>query len=150
MSKNVTLLPRIMSEKAYRLSHETRTYIFDIPQGLNKQSVARAVAAQFDVTVTNVNIANKPGKAKRTLTKRRQAQGRDVASRRAYVTVAEGQSLPIFAAVEEAEEKQEAIQEKVEKATAKQAAKEAKASGNDAKPAKKLSLKRSGKKKEEK
>jgi len=141
MSKTVTLLPRIMSEKAYRVSQLHRTYVFDIPQGLNKQSVAQAVAVQFDVTVTNVNILNRPGKAKRTVTKRLQARGRDVASRKAYVTIAVGQSLPIYAAAEEAEAKQEAVQEKVDKAVAKQAAKEAK-------PAKKLSLKRSSKKEE--
>ena len=133
MHKTVVLLPRIMSEKAYRVSQLHRTYVFDIPKGLNKQSVAQAVSAQFDVTVTDVNIANRPGKAKRTITKRRQAKGRDVASRKAYVTVAEGQSLPIYAAAEEAEAKQEAIQEKVDKAVSKQADKEAKKTAKEKK-----------------
>jgi len=143
MSKSIVLLPRIMSEKAYRVSQDHRTYVFDIPQGLNKQSVAGAIAAQFDVTVTKVNITNRPGKAKRSITKRRQYKGRDVASRKAYVTVAEGQSLPIYAAVEEEEAKQEALQEKMDKAVAKQADKEAKTAEKATKP--RLSLRRAKK-----
>jgi large subunit ribosomal protein L23 len=138
MDKSVILTPRL-SEKSYGLSQKERTYVFDIPAGLNKHGVARAVAAQFEVIVTDVNIANFPGKAKRTITKRRQAKGRDAATRKAYVRLAEGQSLPIFAAVEEAEAKEEATQSKIDKAVAKQADKEAK-------PAKRLSLKRSAKK----
>lgn len=125
MFSSITLTPRL-SEKTYGLSQLSRTYVFDIPKGLNKQSVAHAVAAQFDVTVTNVSITNIPGKAKRTVTKRRQARGRDAAKRKAYVTLAEGQSLPFFAAAEETEAKQEAIQEKVDKAVSKQAEKQSK------------------------
>ena len=47
---------------------------------------------------------------------------------KSYVTLAEGNSLPIFAAIEEAEAKVEATQEKVEKAAAKAAEKAAKKS----------------------
>jgi len=140
MFKTVFLNPRL-SEKAYGLSQTRRTYVFDIPVGLNKHSVAHAVTAQFDVKVVSVNIANIPGKAKRTITKRKQVPGRDAATRKAYVTLAEGNSLPFFAAAEEAEAKQEAVQEKVDKAVAKQAEKEAK-------PTKRLGLKRSSKKEE--
>lgn len=132
MYKTIVLKPRL-SEKTYGLSQTSRTYTFDVPAGTNKHSVARAVAAQYEVTVTNVNIANIQGKAKRTMTKRKQYRGRDVDIKKAYVTLAEGQSLPLFAADEEAEAKQDAIQEKVDKVALKQAEKEAKEAAKKAK-----------------
>jgi large subunit ribosomal protein L23 len=125
MSKTTLLTPRL-SEKSYGLSQRERTYVFDVPTGTNKHDVARAVAAQFDVKVLTVNMATIPGKAKRTITKRRQYRGRDVVTRKAYVRIAEGQTLPIFAAVEEAEVKEEKTQATIDKAVAKQAEKEAK------------------------
>lgn len=126
MSKQLLLKPRL-SEKTYALS-ASRVYVFDIPKNANKHEVARAVADQFEVAVATVRIANINGKAKRimSLTGRRVVQGkqgRQNSLKKAYVTLAEGQSLPFFAAVEEAEEKQEATQEKVAKALDKQAKK---------------------------
>jgi len=131
MYKSIILKPRL-SEKSYSLS-ANRTYVFDVPTDINKHTIARAVAAQYEVTVTNVNIANIAGKAKRTITKRRQLPGRDVDIKKAYVTLAEGQSLPLFAAVEEADAKQDAVQDKIDKAALKQAEKEAKKAAKESK-----------------
>lgn len=126
MYKSIILKPR-MSEKSYALSQTARTYIFEVPGNANKHTVARAVEAQFDVKVTAVNLTTIPGKAKRTVYKGgRAVKGRESDAKKAYVTVAEGQSLPIFASIEEEEAKQEATQEKIDKAAAKQAEKEAK------------------------
>jgi len=125
MYKTLILKPRL-SEKSYGLS-QNRTYVFDVPGNLNKHTVANAVAAQFDVVVTNVNITNIPGKAKSTIYKGgRRVAGRESDTKKAYVTLAEGNSLPIFAAIEEEEAKQEATQEKLDKVAAKAAEKEAK------------------------
>lgn len=127
MSKQTLLKPRL-SEKTYTLS-TSRVYVFDVPKVANKHEVARAVAEQFEVKVTDVRITNIAGKAKRTisLSGKRVAQGaggKQVDKKKAYVTLAEGQSLPFFAAVEEAEEKQAETQEKVSKAVEKQTKKE--------------------------
>ncbi|HSX45397.1 MAG TPA: 50S ribosomal protein L23 [Candidatus Saccharimonadia bacterium] len=128
MSKTVILRPRL-SEKTYGLA-ESRVYVVDIPKDVNKHTVARAIESQFDVKVSKVNITNIPGKSKRTmsLTGKRYANtyGQRTGIKKAYVTLAEGNSLPFFAAVEEAEAKEEALQEKVDKAATKQAAKESK------------------------
>ena len=128
MSKTISLRPRL-SEKSYGLSNN-RVYVVDVPKDANKHSVARAIESQFEVKVSSVNIANISGKAKRILSlngKRAvNAEGRRNDIKKAYVTLAPGNSLPFFAAVEEAEEKEQAIQEKVDKAAAKQADKEAK------------------------
>ncbi len=128
MSKAITLRPRL-SEKTYGLS-ESRVYVVEVPKDVNKHTVARAVEAQFEVKVTKVNIANVKGKAKRvvSLTGKRMmnAEGKRSDIKKAYVTLAEGHSLPFFAAVEEEEQKEQKIQEKVEKVVAKQTAKAAK------------------------
>lgn len=121
---NILLLRPRLSEQTYALAQGHRVYVFDVPKTANKHDVARAVAAQFSVVVTAVNMTNYKGKAKRTisLTGRRQGiAGVRSDSKKAYVRLAEGNSLPLFAAVEEAEKKEQVVQEKVEKAAAKQA-----------------------------
>ena len=133
MYKTIILKPR-MSEKSYGLSQMARTYVFDVPGDVNKQSVAAAIATQYEVKVTDVRIANVKGKAKRTVRKGgRQVRGRQSDTKKAYVTLAEGNSLPIFAAIEEEEAKQEATQEKLDKAMTKQAEKEAKKAAKEKK-----------------
>jgi large subunit ribosomal protein L23 len=132
MDKQIVLKPR-MSEKAYGLSQDG-VYVFDVPGSVNKHTVANAISAQFDVSVKTVNITNIKGKAKRTVSQkgRRVKNGSNSDVKKAYVTLKKGDSLPFFAAVEEAEEKEQATQEKVSKAMEKQAEKEAK---TEAKPA---------------
>lgn len=124
--KSLVLIPR-MSEKAYTASQALNTYVFDVPADANKHTVARAIGTQFDVTVTGVNITTNKGKAKRTVRKTgRAVKGRQVDIKKAYVTLKEGDSLPLFAAVEKAEAKSEKIAEAAEKAAEKQAKKEKK------------------------
>jgi large subunit ribosomal protein L23 len=121
MDKHVVLIPR-MSEKAYGASQATNTYVFDVPKAINKHSVANAVAAQFNVTVEEVNTVILKGKTKRTVRKGgRAANGRQSDVKKAYVRLKAGDSLPIFAAVEEANEKQARTQELAEKAAEKRA-----------------------------
>jgi large subunit ribosomal protein L23 len=126
MDKQIVLTPR-MSEKAYGLSQVRNTYIFDVPAEANKHTVARAVSVQFEVTVENVNITNIKGKAKRTIRKGgRVSKGKQNDTKKAYVTLKEGDTLPIFAAVEEAEAKSDEISKAAEKAAEKRAKKEKK------------------------
>jgi len=133
MYKSIVLRPR-MSEKSYGLSQTVRTYVFDVPGNVNKHSVARAIAEQYEVTVQSVNIANISGKAKRTVRKGgRQVKGRESDVKKAYVTLTEGQSLPIFNAIEEADAKEEATQAKIDKVATKQAEKEAKKAAKETK-----------------
>lgn len=118
MSLSLTLKPRL-SEKAYGLS-QSNVFVFDVPANANKHTVARAVVAQFDVKVTNVNLANIKGKAKSTVYKKRRGPaGKQNDVRKAYVTLAKGSSLPFFAAVEEANAKEAEAAEKAAKAEAK-------------------------------
>lgn len=102
--KSVALKPRI-SEKAYALSEKGNTYIFDVPSDTNKFDIGKAVASQFSVTVTGVRIAAVPGKSVKSYRQRgrRSLSAKRSDVRKAYVTLKEGDKLPIFAAVEEPE-----------------------------------------------
>ncbi len=114
----LSLLPRV-SEKAYGLSKDRNVYVFDVDPRASKTAIARAVEQEFGVTVETVNTQIAKGKQKRMFTKRgRATQGKRKDVKRAYVTVAEGDSIPVFAAIDEAEKKSEQL--------AKQAAKKAK------------------------
>lgn len=102
--KLLALKPRV-SEKGYALSERVNTYVFDIPSNVNKFDIAKAVASQFEVGVTNVRLASVPGKAVRSYRNRgrKSIAGKRSDVRKAYVTLKEGDKLPIFAAVEETE-----------------------------------------------
>lgn len=131
---SLVLKPRV-SEKAYGLSNLRNTYVFDVERAANKHAIARAVSVQYGVTVTEVNVINQNGKAKRTVRKGgRPSMGRQNDFKKAYVTLKAGDSLPIFAAIEESDAKEAALNEKLEKAAAKAELKQLK---DEAKKAKK-------------
>ena len=126
MDNSIVLKPRL-SEKSYGLSR-SNVYVFDVDGSVNKHSVARAVAAQFDVEVVKVNIANIDGKAARVISKggRRVSKGHRTDTKKAYVTLAKGSSLPFFDAAEEADAKEAKAIEKADKKAAKADKKETK------------------------
>lgn len=100
MSKTLTLKPRL-SEKAYGQSESANTYVFDIPKATNSQQVAQAVAVQYDVGVKIVRISAGSTKNLRSY----KGRGRFIKAsrsnlRKAYVTLNEGDKLPLFAAEE--------------------------------------------------
>lgn len=121
MSKSLILKPRL-NEKTYVLSNG-RVYVFDVDKNVNKHMIARAVEAQFDVKVIAVNTTSQKGKLKRTMSlngkRMKNSYGQRSTVKRAYVTLADGNSLPFFEAVEESEQKEQKIQEKIKKATEK-------------------------------
>lgn len=123
MDKTLILKPRL-SEKAYATSQAFNTFVFDVPKSANKHSVARAIEAQYDVAVEEVKVIVLKGKAKRTIRKGgKVAKGRQTDVKKAYVKLKAGNNLPIFAVVEEAEQKQEKAAEIAEKAATKRAKK---------------------------
>lgn len=108
MDKTITLRPRL-SEKSYGLGTKGGVYVLDVPADANKHTVARAVAAQFEVTVTNVNILNVKGKPKRTVRKGgRPVKGQRSDVKKAYVTLKAGDKLPFFDEPEKDDKKKKA------------------------------------------
>ncbi len=148
MSKAIALKPRL-NEKTYGLA-ASRVYVFDVDRSVNKHSIARAVEAQFEVKVSAVNTTNIPGKAKRTINitgkRMKNSEGSRNDFKKAYVTLAEGNALPFFDAIEEEEQQEQATQEKFDKVAAKQAAKDEKAAAKTVKSETKTEKKPAAKK----
>jgi len=85
------LLAPVVSEKSYSLIDENK-YTFVVDPRANKTEIKIAVEAVFNVTVTAVNTLNRKGKLRRT----RYGSGKRPDTKRAIVTVAEGQRIDIF------------------------------------------------------
>jgi len=90
------LLPRI-TEKSY--SEEAKhTYVFRVPAGASKQAIAKAVAEEFKVTVTDVRTLVRKGKKTRYSKGKHAYPGTTFRQDKhlAYVTVKEGDKIPVF------------------------------------------------------
>jgi len=85
------LLAPVVSEKSYSLLDENK-YTFLVDKGANKTQIKIAVENVFGVKVTAVNTINRLGKKRRT----RAGWGKRPDTKRAIVTVAEGQHIDIF------------------------------------------------------
>jgi large subunit ribosomal protein L23 len=88
--RDVILAP-VVSEKSYALIDEGR-YTFIVHPSTNKTEIKQAIESIFGVKVVSVNTLNRKGKTKRfglTYGKRKD-------TKRAVVTLAEGESIDIF------------------------------------------------------
>lgn len=124
MPKSLELKPR-MSEKAYALSQAHNVFVFDVPITTNKVEIARAIEAQFDVTVDTVRIIIAKGKKARSIRIGAKARANVIGQRKdvkkAYVTLKEGNSIPVFAALDEQNKAEEKAAEKLAKKAKKEA-----------------------------
>lgn len=90
--RDVIIAP-VVSEKSYSLLDHGR-YTFIVHPTSNKTEIKQAVESIFGVKVASVNTLNRVGKTKRfgvTIGKRKD-------TKRAIVTLAEGESIDIFEA----------------------------------------------------
>ena len=85
--------PRV-SEKTVRLQELSNQYVFEVSNDATKADVKAAVEQIFSVNVKAVNVVNVKGKSK-TFKFR---QGRRGDWRKAYVTLADGQSIDVMTA----------------------------------------------------
>lgn len=99
MSTALSIIPRL-SEQAYAMAADN-VYIFDVPTSANKQQIAAAVAAQFNVNVIAVRTAVIKGKVIRSVRKRKSVTGKRSNIKKAYVTLAKDSKLAIFDQPEE-------------------------------------------------
>ena len=87
------LIAPVVSEKSYGLLDENK-YTFLVSPQANKTEIKIAVETVFKVRVTQVNTLNRPGKKRRT----RYGFGHRPDTKRAIVSVADGQRIDIFSA----------------------------------------------------
>lgn len=91
-AREVIIRP-IITEHSYDLMQDN-VYTFEVAKSSNKIEIAQAVEEIFGVTVVKVNTLNVKAKPKRM----RYQLGKTRTWKKAMVTVAEGDSIEIFAA----------------------------------------------------
>jgi len=93
----ISVTPRA-TEKAYTQSQKN-VYVFNVPLTANKQQIVAAVESQFEVKVVNIKTLVQSGKAVRFSRGKNRYPGttnrKD--SKKAYVTLAAGSSIQVFA-----------------------------------------------------
>jgi len=89
---SVIRAPRV-SEKTARLQEVSNQYVFEVAKDATKADVKSAVEKLFNVKVEAVNVLNVKGKIKSF----RSREGRRGDWRKAYVRLAEGQTIDVMA-----------------------------------------------------
>jgi len=89
---SVIRAPRV-SEKTARLQEVSNQYVFEVATTATKADIKVAVEKLFDVKVEAVNVVNVKGKSKAFKFR----MGRRPDWRKAYVKLAEGQSIDVMA-----------------------------------------------------
>ena len=130
--RTVQYIPRA-TEKAYA-TQTNNQYIFYVPKSASKQEIAKKIADEFKVTVIDIRTAVRKGKPTRFSRGKHAYPGMTTRQdhKVAYITVKEGDKIPVFeepkAAKEDkkAEKKEAKAEKKTEKKVAKKATKTAK------------------------
>jgi len=87
------IIKPVVSEKSYA-GYDMNVYTFIVASNANKIEIRHAIEEIFSVKVTNVNTVNRKGKRKRN--RRTGGYGTRPDSKRAIVSLAEGDSIEIF------------------------------------------------------
>jgi large subunit ribosomal protein L23 len=88
------LVAPLVSEKTARLADRNRQYVFKVVGDASKPEIRQAVEMLFNVKVTGVQVANMPGKVKRS----GQTYGKRSDWKKAFVTLAEGKDINFMGA----------------------------------------------------
>ncbi len=91
-ARDIIVAP-VVSEKSYALMEEG-VYTFKVHPDASKPQIRDAVQEIFGVKVAKVNTLNRPGKRKRN--RRTFTYGRRPDTKRAIVTLVEGDSIDLF------------------------------------------------------
>lgn len=101
----VHVIPRI-SEKAYSQVTDQNTYVFEVPVTANRDQIARAIEAKYEVTVIGIRTLVQSGKAVRYSRGKNRYPGtthrKD--TKKAYVKLKDGDSIQVFEEPAQSEE----------------------------------------------
>ena len=86
----------IITERATKLSEKRNCYTFRVSPEANKYQIKTLVEQLYGVKVESVNTAVVRGKNKSRWTKSGLLRGKTASWKKAFVTVAEGQSIEFF------------------------------------------------------
>ena len=93
------LIKPILSEKANAQQEKLHRYAFKVSHKANKLEIKKAVESFYGVTVVDVSTATAPGKNKPRYTKAGFIKGRKPSYKKAFVTVAEGDSIDLYSSI---------------------------------------------------
>ena len=91
------LIKPILTEKANAQQEKLRRYAFRVDRRANKLEIKKAVEQFYGISVVDVNTTVVPAKAKTRSTKAGMVEGRKPSYKKALVTVAEGESIDLYA-----------------------------------------------------
>lgn len=97
MKLSDVLIKPILTEKANGQQDKLRRYAFRVSGNANKLEIKKAVEGFYGVTVTGVNTAVVPAKNKSRFTKAGVISGRKPGYKKAFITVAEGETIDLYA-----------------------------------------------------
>ena len=97
MKLSEVLVKPILSEKANNQQEKLRRYAFRVHRRANKLEIKKAVEEFYGVSVEDVNTVVVPGKNKTRYTKAGFIKGVKPSFKKAYVTVAKGESIDLYA-----------------------------------------------------
>ncbi len=86
----------IVTEKMTAMGEKLNRFAFQVNTGANKIEIKQAIESLYDVTVTDVNTLNHNGKAKSRYTKAGFISGRTNATKKAIVTLKEGDTIDFY------------------------------------------------------
>ena len=99
MRTSEVLIKPMLTEKANAQQETLRRFAFKVARKANKLEIKKAVEEFYGVNVTDVNTVVQPGKNKTRFTKKGFVQGRKPAYKKAYVTVAEGETIDLYSTI---------------------------------------------------
>lgn len=97
MNLTEVLIKPIITEKANNQTEKLRRYAFKVSRQANKLEIKKAVENFYGVSVVEVNTVVVPGKNKTRYTKAGFIKGMKPSYKKAYVTVAEGDTIDLYA-----------------------------------------------------
>ena len=97
MKLSDVLIKPVLTEKANAQQDKLRRYAFKVAKKANKLEIKKAVEEFYGVNVIDVNTTTTPGKNKTRFTKAGYISGVKGGYKKAFVTVAEGETIDLYA-----------------------------------------------------
>ena len=97
MKPSEILVKPVLTEKANNQQEKLRRYAFKVNRKANKLEIKKAVEEFYGVSVVDVNTVVVPGKNKTKFTKAGFVKGVKPSYKKAYITVAEGETIDLYA-----------------------------------------------------
>ena len=90
------MITQFVPERPPATSENLHRYTFRVSPDANKEQIKKLIQNMYGVKVVSVNTANYDGKRKQRYTKTGLQRGKTAAFKKAYVKVAEGETIDFY------------------------------------------------------